>query len=236
VRKHDGFCHAQVPIFFAVADCGCCVGGGGVFGVLREREPVYEGRKLSEWAKMYAEGLDLTNGAHQVRQAADAIREIGTNGIPYLARWIQYIRPAWQTAVKERINSVVENINPSLQITFGSKRLYLGGYAFLALIALDNETGGTNKEINHTLLGQEEPRFVSPANFPMFMRVLTNGNIATPSKVTLGFVIGLLETNATSAVPTLEGLLTDPELEVRRVATNALRRIRNDTNLTSFHK
>jgi len=216
------------------------LGLGVVVGVIvvlfrPEREPEYGGKKLSEWAEMYSEGLDLTNGANQVRQAADAIREIGTNGIPYLAKWMAYAPPAWKTALKLGINSVVEHINPRLQIGFESKRFDLSGYAFLALVALDNETGGEYRGINQPLL-EQEPQFVSPAKFPMFMNVLTNGNIPTHLTVTVVYIIGLLGTNASSAVSEVEGLLIDRNFEVRRVATNALRRIRNETNLTSFHK
>src|SRR6185369_15651805 len=105
----------------------CVILGLGVLGVAvlavatREKEPVYGGRKLSEWAEMYTEGLDLTNGANQVRQAADAIREIGTNGIPYLAKWMRYIRPAWETAVEQQLGRIPGGINSHFHLTFSDK-------------------------------------------------------------------------------------------------------------------
>jgi len=209
----------------------------GVLAVVtREREPVYGGRKLSEWAKMYSESLYLPNGTNQTRQAAEAIREIGTNAIPYLAKWKAYSPSAWQIALDQQIDRIAPSINSHFHISFKYEKLGRAHEAFLALIALDNQTGGTNKEIDQVMIGDEASRLNAVANFPSLMNVLTNGSKSTRLTMTVAYVIGLLGTNASSAVPNLEGLLTDPELEVRRVATNALRRIRNDTNLTSFHK
>jgi len=206
----------------------CVILGVGVLavGVLavvtREREPVYGGRKLSEWAEMYSEGLDRTNGENQTRQAAEAIREIGTNAIPYLAKWKSYSLPAWQTAVEQQIARIPGGINSHFHLGFSDKNSKRPFYALHALIALDSQTGGTNQEIHQLMNGPEGWRFISPTNLPMLTKVFTT------DKVIIVYFIGLMGTNATSAVPTLEGLLTDPELEVRRVATNALRRIRNE--------
>src|SRR3954467_1925109 len=47
-------------------------------------EPVYEGKRLSEWLQLHQHsGL----GDHA---AKDAIRHLGTNSIPYLLSWIDF--------------------------------------------------------------------------------------------------------------------------------------------------
>jgi HEAT repeat protein len=56
-----------------------------------EREPEYQGRTLSEWITAYSVISD-TNSA-----AADALRHIGTNALPFLVKWVRYQSPAWRT-------------------------------------------------------------------------------------------------------------------------------------------
>ncbi|HSH16827.1 MAG TPA: HEAT repeat domain-containing protein [Verrucomicrobiae bacterium] len=62
-------------------------------GTAGEREPTYEGRPLSEWISIYGENvLNRGSGFHDKEQdaAANAIRAIGTNGLPFLIKWIAY--------------------------------------------------------------------------------------------------------------------------------------------------
>ena len=98
-----------------------------VLGALREREPEYGGKKLSEWLARYKDppiimtfttnsGYYLNGKAQQTPgpssdEAADAIRLIGTNALPFLVAWINYETPArkeWSlnTSVKLRAKSV----------------------------------------------------------------------------------------------------------------------------------
>jgi len=59
-----------------------------------EKEPEYQGKKLSEWL---AEG-PITADQHSAAQekAMDAVRHMGTNALPYLLRWMRYERPPWR--------------------------------------------------------------------------------------------------------------------------------------------
>jgi hypothetical protein len=64
----------------------CVVAGVVVFIVWpREREPEYQGRRLSWWIK--GAWRQSENGAVQ-EERVQAIREIGTNALPYLVKWI----------------------------------------------------------------------------------------------------------------------------------------------------
>src|SRR6185436_14560086 len=53
----------------------------------RERESSYNGRALSDWIKILSkrDGSDL-----ETARAESAIRQIGTNAIPWLLKWIEY--------------------------------------------------------------------------------------------------------------------------------------------------
>jgi len=59
-----------------------------VAGALREREPEYGGKNLSEWV----EELGFHAGKHlnPPWKARGAVAQIGTNAIPYLLTWIRY--------------------------------------------------------------------------------------------------------------------------------------------------
>src|SRR5262245_11583533 len=51
-----------------------------------EREPEYNGKKLSEWLALQRERPD---------DVTDAVRAIGTNALPVLVKWVEYQVPAW---------------------------------------------------------------------------------------------------------------------------------------------
>jgi hypothetical protein len=96
----------------------------------REREPVYNGKKLSEWLARYHETpmiISSTNSSNtpvyglspnhvdmqtvpgpSKEEAADAIRHIGTNALPCLVRWVGYERPAgkkWFSQASAKLSS-----------------------------------------------------------------------------------------------------------------------------------
>jgi hypothetical protein len=54
----------------------------------REREPEYNGKKLSEWLRLYKQPIGAIAPVTS-EEAADAIRHIGTNALPFLLKWIE---------------------------------------------------------------------------------------------------------------------------------------------------
>jgi len=66
-----------------------------------EREPEYQGKQLSEWLEVYDRQYQHRNRPSDVEvlQAWDAVREMGTNCVPQLLRWIRYERPAWRRII-----------------------------------------------------------------------------------------------------------------------------------------
>jgi len=57
-----------------------------------DKEPEYNGRKLTEWLIFRG----TAKSEDQVRVAEDAVRHIGTNGLPCLIKWMSYQPPAWK--------------------------------------------------------------------------------------------------------------------------------------------
>jgi len=73
-----------------------------------EREPRYQGKRLSEW--LFIVGTNLSGaelaeieeshnfnklGSAEALRAARAVRSIGTNALPHLVKWISYDRARW---------------------------------------------------------------------------------------------------------------------------------------------
>ncbi len=75
----------------------------------REREPEYGGKRLSEWVDELPESRD---GA-----AEKAVRNIGTNGLPFLVKWMLYETPVWKSKVYDFVNPPLRRINRSWQFT-----------------------------------------------------------------------------------------------------------------------
>ena len=80
-----------------LAGCGLAI--AVAFAVWpREREPEYQGKKLSDWLMLYSEQfhIDGYDDTPELRQSSNAVRQIGSNAIPYLLKWIEYERPTWR--------------------------------------------------------------------------------------------------------------------------------------------
>jgi hypothetical protein len=66
----------------------------GIIVALIPREPKYQGRTLSEWIK---DSAPRKSPDPQTTRAIEAVRHIGTNGLPSLLQWLNYQEPpAWK--------------------------------------------------------------------------------------------------------------------------------------------
>ena len=90
-------------LWFALLGVGVAAVVGLVAALaLRPAEPRYGGRALSQWVRRPAGD---TQG--------DAIRQIGTNAVPFLLEWMQYERPAWKSDVYGIVNMVKKHLGIS---------------------------------------------------------------------------------------------------------------------------
>jgi hypothetical protein len=86
------------------------IGGLLIVGVLaavpwfKEREPEYNGKKLSQWLDQY-EFYDGPDQAQREREAANAVHQIGQRGLPWLVKWTTTPRPPdWRYRVAYSID------------------------------------------------------------------------------------------------------------------------------------
>src|SRR5690349_3457600 len=62
------------------------------------KEPEYDGKTLSEWLDLcrnYRLGNESQSQSAQIAQ--EAVRKIGTNGLPLLVNWMNYDMPKWKS-------------------------------------------------------------------------------------------------------------------------------------------
>jgi hypothetical protein len=181
-------------IIIVLAAC-VLVGIGIVAFWLAEREPEYKGKKLSTWLKIYYKDGSGEVGAAQ-RDAAEAVRHIGTNAIPSLLNWLRYRDPLWKKQLRKMIG-------PTSQRT-----------QIATALDLPRDHGLDISTLNaFKILGpQAAPavpeliRFVQDTNHPA---------ISLRAAECLIYVYGDKQTLAVSSP-----LLNNPDPVVRRVTTN----------------
>ena len=99
-------------------------------------EPTYNGRPLSEWIGVY---YGTFTSPRPKAKAAEAIRAIGTNGLPWLLNWIDHEPSPWRYRIgslAERLPDSITGGSPLIRLTVqsaGVKRAQHAATAFQAL-------------------------------------------------------------------------------------------------------
>jgi HEAT repeat protein len=88
------------------------------------REPRYQGISLSGWLRAYRPIGATASAASREQQAADAVRHIGTNALPFLVSWIQDYEnpPPWKVRLLRYVWKLASPARESLLETI-SKRV-----------------------------------------------------------------------------------------------------------------
>ena len=223
---------------------GCAV-AAIVIGLVwpREREPEYGGKKLSEWLAAYGSSPSNESYSRQAREAGGAVRNIGSNALPCLLKWIRYERPWWRTKlravfyVRSRSRKDSFLLNPILN---GQAEIR-ADQAILGFQILGPRAGPAVSELVRMMENSNSPFASQNAMYalanigddviPPLMAMLTNQVSGSRSQAAryIG-VVGALrsqfhEMDASRAVPALRKALGDSDSSVREEATNALLKI-----------
>jgi hypothetical protein len=86
---------------------GCLVLGSAAMLLWpREREPTYQGTALSEWLWRCIIYTNDVRHHPEAQEAADAVRHIGTNALPWLLKWMPHEMPAWKVRLVHAARSL----------------------------------------------------------------------------------------------------------------------------------
>jgi hypothetical protein len=180
-----------------------------------EREPEYQGKKLSEWLKV---------PAHEAKaQGADeAVRHIGTNGIPWLLRWVGYKEPAIKAKAGRWISKLPRRLrkpwvfrwaaaDPSKMNRKFSAPLafrYLGQEGRSAVPALTDMALQTN---NEALMALE---LMGPTGYPGLIKVVEHPGLLYRGRLLEILSRPGLQTNTAVILPVVLGRLNDPDRDI----------------------
>jgi hypothetical protein len=194
-----------------------------------EKEPEYNGKKLSEWL---SEGPISGDGPRSAaeKEAMDAVRHMGTNALPYLIRWMRYERRPW----RNRLYALLEKFPNKGPLRVAGRPDVLATcapYGFKSLVAA---AAPAVPDLVRLMNDREAPP-VAQANaawvlanlgsngLPALLAVITN-QASTKRAQTISLICGTPERRLEQgpAVPVLIDCLNDKDLYVAQQAARAL--------------
>lgn len=202
----------------------CVVIASSVWLYQLSREPVYRGKPLSVWLRSYA-----SSSLHSPEwNAADnAVRHIGTNGIPLLIGMIGRTDSAFKVRLvalvqKQRLFKI--HLVPAVEQNLEASRAFialggLGGDAVPGLMAVYQQDITTN---SHCAI-EDALAWIGPAAkpaIPMLLRVTTNANPKLRANAL--WALGEIHAEPELCVPALIHALADADDWARLSAAHAL--------------
>jgi hypothetical protein len=197
-----------------------------------EKEPEYQGKTLSEW--LYT-GWNSPEASPRQAEAADAVRHIGTNALPYLLRAVAYETPPSRKGIYRLMRRVPRAVWDAFgwdeAIRMGSYRAssamfgfrVLGDKASPAVPSLSQLMRGTNRTFS--LNAMAALMWMGNAGLPTLVEAVTNKTSPTPLRTAALSEIGYMRarhTNAASTLPVLFECLREDDPEVVGAAAVAL--------------
>ena len=199
----------------------------------REREPYYRGKSLSQWINVY---LSSYGGSPEENEAEEAVRAIGTNGIPFLIRCIGYETPPWKRQFHWMVNGTIGHIKPSWILTDDMKDKQM--YAVMAFVILESSAEPAVPALNEILnTGGEFSSFLATKALGSIGKPALEALLAAlqsdrePVAIQASSVIGELGTNGWPAVPILLNQLDDQRKAIRIRAVVALGELRHQPEI-----
>jgi len=224
---------------------GACVVAGILAVTLwpGDREPSYQGKKLSEWLEMYSGAMHAGFEKSPGRlEAEDAVRHIGTNAIPLLLEWVRYEPPAWRDQVwrKMRLGRRLETDFVARHVL--GKEFFHSELAQYGFAILGPEAECAVPELTKLVCYGASPNIAGKAAFALgsmglpgvlpLVSVATNRGLFLSTRLTALEAVGLAFSAdlrpldpSKASVPALLSMLRDADYGLRLAATNALLRI-----------
>jgi hypothetical protein len=170
------------------------------FAAFHEHEPVCRGKPLSKWLLEATQTSDLHNSG-----ADDAVREMGTNTLPLLLKWLAYDPPAWRTRMTGIYNAFPKALRNSslLDLVAGKRSVQLHAASVWAFHMLGPEAAPAVPELIR-ILERNPSRYISES---------------------VMLCLGAIGEKARPALPTLDKLRHSSDPALVRAATIAIQQI-----------
>ncbi len=199
--------------------------------------PTYQGRSLSKWVELYA-AYETTKDEHhreEAAQAAQAVRAIGTNALPFLLQWIRYEPPFWQQRISPDLRLSAQDhalasyiINgPGYEKQKAARKAFtfLGTNAAPAIPALRIMMRETNHHATamSAIIALSE---IGAVGMPTLVSAISDTNYSLRRGVVIALAFETAPIVGTNAcLPPLTAALKDPDPLMRAEASRMLSRI-----------
>jgi HEAT repeat protein len=232
------------------------IAGVMLFGMLavilldREREPEYGGKKLSEWAESpsllfpgsesppqpvrLGDSIYFFGGPRSPNSYIEAVRQMGTNALPYLLRWLRYESPAWKS-------NAIQVINRTFHAKLSDRKARRSNNAVTSLIALGTNAEGAVPSLTRlmneakTPTGSRRARNVlsSLTSYSLSANLVIFANEPASNRLYRVQQIGKFASSPgfRSALPLLLHLLQDEDIEIAEEAAKTLGRARMEPSI-----
>lgn len=190
------------------------------WGIVRSREPRYQGKPLSTWLRALESAIpDEDEG--RVIEEYQAITAMGTNALPYLIKKLGARDPAWKTALGDLLDkqSVVD---------WRPRMAWQEQDTALQAFSILGETAAPAIPQLTALLTQPHAAsaaawsliVIGPPALPVLMEALTNRNIYGRERIPYG--LARIAGDKRPRLPVLLDSLRDPDPSIRSAAVLAL--------------
>ena len=202
--------------------------------VLHSREPEYEGKKLSHWLRQLESAQDIESMEWQT--AARALRQMGTNTLPWLIAPLQASDPQWKAQTVEWFRDVL-NKDLSHRLVARDRQRSLMALQLLGPVArplipdIAAMTTNANPDAADAAFAALI-RINTPECVPVLVDTLTNGStiLRSAAIVSLGSLRGVAREAVPALVTTLDNREADENL--RSEAARALGMIGRNPQLS----
>ena len=201
VRKEN---RRRIGVFFSAMISACVFAMVMAWATSPEgEEPKYGGKKLSEWLTQYDNNSEAEAGSAEAKEAAEAteaLRHIGTNGLPFVLKWMRE-GPPYQD-----VDGIFEVLGPK------------AAPAIPALAQLLN--CADQQTVRRAIYPLAD---IGKESLPVLIAAL--GNPQNPDRPTIASAIRLMaiqKIDTTPAVPVLVHCLNDNNAVVVEYAADAL--------------
>ncbi len=211
--------------------------GMAIFLLRSDPEPVYKGKRLSQWMNAFYTALGGDPETPEYLEAAAAVRHMGTNALPHLLKWIsgkssrskaRETLSAWMHELPERVVPKIAHewiCGDVRKVRVGQSMVgiqILGTNAAPALpqlLRLANDPTDEERAIQATRAMYE----IGPQIIPALLQIIQNTN--APGRYAAMLPLASFGTNSLPAIPILLRCLDDPADDVRYGAADMLGRI-----------
>ena len=198
----------------------------------REHQPEYEGHKLSEWLEQCRKAV-FAEDRKTEEEARTAVRNIGSNALPCLLKWIDHEPPAWRMSLRTNLPTFISNRRMVYRWLGEDEADRRASYAGLGFQILGTNAFGAVPALDALMKDTTKPRISERAIYalgrigepaiPVLRAGLADSNQTNRRQIFNGFRLMALNHGTNVCLPIVLEALNHEDTSVRIAATNALK-------------